>query len=234
MPPQPLNRIRPNLGFALGIGFLGQRPEAAGLVAQCIAAWTEIELQLGRVMAGLLGIEHAETALAMYLAIENQRIRLGVLRAAAERVLSHRDKKLFDAILGVALASQKDRNMMAHWLWGICDSIPDGAIVMEPEFRLTHMTEIQARMARGERITVDAYSPLRDKIYVWRLKDLNKCLNDMGTVHRLVTRLSGFVSVVPSSRDEIYRQLSREPPIRRILAQATTDDNPQTRQQEPS
>lgn len=132
MPPQPLNRIRPNLGFALGIGFLGQRPEAAGLVAQCIAAWTEIELQLGRVMAGLLGIEHAETALAMYLAIENQRIRLGVLRAAAERVLGHRDKKLFDAILGVALAERPQHD----------GSLALGHLRFHPRWRDRHGTRI--------------------------------------------------------------------------------------------
>jgi hypothetical protein len=79
MPPQPLSKVKPNAGFALGPGTFSMRPQLAALVAEVIGFWSEIELQRGRLLAGLLGSTSYETALAMYLSLTSGAARRGAV-----------------------------------------------------------------------------------------------------------------------------------------------------------
>ena len=51
MPRQPLSTKGPDVGFSLGPGFLEQRPAATALIGECIALWTEVELQAAVLLA---------------------------------------------------------------------------------------------------------------------------------------------------------------------------------------
>jgi hypothetical protein len=115
MPPQRLSKVKPNAGLALGPGTFSMRPQLAALVAEVIGFWSEIEVQRGRLLAGLLGSSH-ETALAMYLSLTSGAARRSALNAAAEAVLPGVDLHLFNEITKASRATRKKRNNFAHGL----------------------------------------------------------------------------------------------------------------------
>ena len=93
MPRQPLLTRYPNAGIAFGAEFLAERPKAAALIAECITGWTEVELQVARLLAQMLKA-NTEPTIALYLSLANERAKREALNSIADYVLSADDRTL--------------------------------------------------------------------------------------------------------------------------------------------
>ena len=71
MPRRPFLQVaksaKSGMSYAIGPGQINSRPELASLVGQCIAMWTEIELQMGLSLGAILKT-NSEAAVALFLA----------------------------------------------------------------------------------------------------------------------------------------------------------------------
>ncbi len=116
---QPLSRVKPGRVLSTWGGKirLSTRPEVAAKVADCIAAWSNIEESLCFFLSMLLhASENAVTA--MLAATESRAAQLRMIEAAAKAEMS---QKYYDSF-SVLLTSQirpaiKDRDKLAHWCW---------------------------------------------------------------------------------------------------------------------
>lgn len=209
MPPQLLSRVKANAGVALGPGFLGQRPQLAALVAEVIGIASEIDLQEGRYLASLLGADQV-AGVAMFLAITGDRTRRDVISAASKAKLTDIEFSLFERAFQTIRAVENERNAFAHQLWGITDDIPDALLLVDPEYRLSHMMDIEEKM-KGWHADVMKFKKAKflgpfvppppaaasirldpSKIRVYREADLRRSRDRALIVHRFIHRFADF------------------------------------------
>jgi hypothetical protein len=215
MARQPITSKYPKTGLALGPGFLDQRPEAAALVGQCITIWAEVELRVARLLAKML---HANTApaIAMYQALRNERARKEVLDAVADFTLDGSDRDLYDAISAAKTSLSKQRNDLAHGLFGIASESPDGIAWISLGDRLKHMIEIDAQFDRGERPSISQFHKLKDFVSIYEIRDLAEIKSEMEKLHEIIRIFISYIGQTnDQSRAELYQRITSEPIIQK-------------------
>jgi hypothetical protein len=243
MARQPINSRLPNTGIALGPGFLAERPKAAALIAECIATWSEIELQTGRLIASVLGVPF-EPVTAFYLTLANQRDKRKVLDPISEYIFTEKTHiDLYKALMRAKSSSENDRIEFAHCLFGIASDDPEGVISISTTDRIRNMFEIDEILQErhkwlGVSLGYSSETPMRNEdwnktlslthhkilqfIYHYTIDDITSILEDMKTLHRLMPVFNGFANAVRRKHDELtqerYRQLCLEPLVRRFLS----------------
>ena len=166
---------------------LGMSPHLAAIVAEIIAINSEIDLQQGRYLASLLGTDQV-AGVAMFLAITGDMTRRDVVAAASRTKRTIEEYALYERAFKKLRAVEAERNAFAHQLWGISDELPDALLLVDLEYRLSHMMEIDEMMKewrkriRSGRIEVTRIRPppaaaMRldpSKIGVYREADLKR------------------------------------------------------------
>lgn len=82
----------------------------------------------------------------MFLAIAVERTRLDVLDAASKAKFTDEEYELFQKASKAIRVVQSERNSFAHQLWGITDTVPDALLLVDQDYRLSHMMEIDEKM----------------------------------------------------------------------------------------
>ena len=210
----PSRRLRPTLkgnpGIGFGPGFLERRPLVAALVMQLIAEWSEVELQRSRLLTVLLG--NSEAALDMYLALTSSVAQKAALRAVLASSVSPDELSLFERIMKFAAPIESDRNEYAHWLWGTSDQIDDGLLCMSPAYRIRHMAQNEAAIARGERPKGIDFK----EVFLVKSSDLMESIKQVRRVHNLLYRFVGLCGMRKGPERDAQRiALEAEPETRK-------------------
>lgn len=121
---KPLLKSFPNAKVTMGVGYIEDRPKAAALVGRIITSWADIEVQVTRLLAELMGANIPQVA-AIFGSLRNSRTQSDALSAAAEVVLNEQDLLLFQAYIARKASLEKERNDLAHGCFGVSVSIPD-------------------------------------------------------------------------------------------------------------
>jgi hypothetical protein len=220
MSRQPIATRYPNVKPTFGPGFLEDRPQAAALVARCVALWTEVEVQLANLLAEMLRA-NTEPAIALFLTIQNSRIQGAVLDAVAQVVLTDaKEYELFCALMNYRKSVEKERNDLAHGCFGGADEIAEGVAWIDP----IHLTSHGIKM-RATGVTSEAISSLRSKTFVYELADLETVACNIEDLHKQLGFFSGYLFSYrdgaqdgPSWRAMRYPQLCAEPRIAQELS----------------
>ena len=211
---QPLSRVKPNAVTLWGMhDTMAKRPKLAVMIAHCITQWSEVEIHLGALLTIILHANE-KAAMAMYAGVENRAAQLRLIDAAAEASLPTEHYSVISMLLTtIVRPATKERDRLAHWVWGYTDELPDALLIAEPEHTLKSLMEVlnNQHKSPGKDVPVNF-----DKIHVVREGDLIRTLKRfwiakdnirlaMGTAWELNT---------PTTRAELLRQLSNVPEIR--------------------
>lgn len=196
--PQPLSRIAHHANVEIGnVGDdpLSHRPQIALLAMKSIAAWSNVESFMLRTFVELAGGQKADAA-AVFLAMETSTAKSAAISALAERKLSAPNLALLRAIIKVVKSAQKERDKIAHWIWGTSAQLLDALLLADPR-------------------NLDLK---REEIYVYREADFVAMISRFeriagwGLSFRFIMR--GHVA----NRDgQLYDELCQEPEISEIL-----------------
>lgn len=134
--PQPLSRVVPTAGVIIGNAGdrpISRHPELAVLAIEALASWSNVEAFLLRLFVDLFG-GHGALAADVFLSLQNQSAKSAAINAAATSVLSGRPDELMAlrAILALAKTNEKERNKIAHWVWGECPQLQDAVLLVDP------------------------------------------------------------------------------------------------------
>jgi len=174
---QPLSRIKPDARINWGIGSRSKRPALASKIAQYIANWAEIDMNLGQ-MLGFILQSNERAALAIYSSLNNRSAQLRMVKAAAEAALSRHDADIILAIIRVDVnPTMKYRDKMAHWVWGYSDDLPNDLLVSDP-----NSLRIDLSSALSSQTFVTKLKP--NGLFVLTEKDLDNSLQRLSEVHR--------------------------------------------------
>ena len=237
MARQPLKSRLPKTGISLGPGFLRERPKAAALIAECIATWSEIELQMGRLIATLLGTPY-EPVTVFFLNLANQRDKRKTLDPIANFIFAEDNhRELYAAVMRARSSSENERVELAHSLFGIASDDADGVIMIRTTDRIKHMIELDellknmhGRSSQQNFLDLgknrnEKYQEIRNYIYHYSISDLEKIIDNMNQLHAIIPKFCGFAISVAQKRpdDEAYQRLMNEPLVRRFLCQKPTN-----------
>jgi hypothetical protein len=124
--PNPLSSVKPNAnlsGVVVGPAALMSRPDLFIWIADIIAAWPHLEMQLGRLLAKLLGTQ-AHIGLAIYSELTGAGTQNIVLTQAAKASLADDDFHVFDLLRKRVKSVKKRRVPIAHGIWGYSTEVP--------------------------------------------------------------------------------------------------------------
>ena len=125
MPRQPLPRNLHKGPWLIGPGIVEQRLEHVAIIGRITTFWPDVVQQLGLLLGVMLGV-NSEAAVALFATLRNARARREGLEAVAELNLDPEYHELFEAILTIVGAAEKERDHLAHGCYGMSEDIQDG------------------------------------------------------------------------------------------------------------
>jgi BarA-like signal transduction histidine kinase len=208
---QPLDRVKPDAVSAWGDStYVAKRPKVAAKIAECIAAWAEIETTLGVFLAFLLHT-NANAVIAMYSSVENRSSQLRMIDSAAKAQLPAHHYDVFSVLMTVSVRpAMKERDKLAHWSWGYADELVDALLITEPSDKI---------VGHHRAVQIDHPDPAIPAsfsvIFVVTEADLTRMADRFRKARDNLLALMGSVwsQNTPQQRAECLRTLSNEPEI---------------------
>lgn len=172
------------MSFGIGPGCLAQRPHLAGLIGQCIAMWNDAELQMALSLGAILKV-NSDAAVALYLAIRTSRTQRDAMSAVARLLLSKEDLEVFEAVLSVYGSLEKQRNALAHGLFGVADDLPDAVLWSDIQDHANFLINLYNKEYQNVSVA-DPHEKLRRDMYVYTKSDLQELLGQLVELQRAV------------------------------------------------
>jgi hypothetical protein len=178
MPRQPfLNICNLDTPYTVGPGVINNRPEQASLIGQCIAMWSDIELQMALSLGAILKTS-SDAAVALFLSIKTSRTQREALETIARLLLVGNALDAFEALMSVYGSLEKQRNALAHGLYGVSDALPDAVLWCDIQDHANFLINVYLSEYKGTPL-VDPHEKLRRDMYVYRSQDLKELLRDL-------------------------------------------------------
>ena len=210
---KPLAKSFPNAKATMGVGYIEDRPKAAALVGRIVTSWADIEIQVTRLLAELMGANIPQVA-AVFGSLRNSRAQSDALIAAAEAVLNEHDMLLFRAYIARKASLEKERNDLAHGCFGVSVSIPDHIVwVAQSDFLAFTAAH------RANQRTFD----LKERQFVYELGALERIAQEIVVFYNQLGFLTGYLTARHDGprgeafRTKRYPELCAQPHINDTL-----------------
>jgi len=207
--PQPLSSRTPVTGYSLGNSYDQPltRPEFAPLAMAIISGWALVETQVGGAFVKMVG-ESVTPAVEIFLALQGAG-QQAALQAAAKTCLDEQGLELFEALLALHASSAKERNRVAHWIWGTSPALPNDALAADPRDFLVFSADLVKYQLAGE--------AARQERWKRQFAPVDHSFRTRGRAPTLEER-AGW-----PSPDDVTQPTIPEIPPDRILVYTTTD-----------
>ncbi len=140
-----------------------------------------------------------DKAATIYLAMETQSAKTAAIVALANAHLSEENRDLLKAVLAVAKSRQKDRDRIAHGVWGESPNIPDALLLINQKDKIR--TELS-----------------REYVLVYKESDFVSMIEGNRQLSRYVFNFRWIIEGHPANKDgSLYRELCAKPEIRERL-----------------
>lgn len=218
MTPQPLSRVRSRVKVLCTPDAISLRPKLSPLVAEVIARWADIEVNVGSILTFLLHTE-ASPVMAMLEAIRSSSAQFDMIRAAADAKLIDPELETFQAVLKMAGSAANKRHEIAHHVWAYCEELPDALLLVEPSAYHDIFVAVQDIMRNPNSRHADdpRLEPDNQRTRVYRENDFLEIIAEMKVVAKCTTFLINYLHGQHPARAEIYNWLSAEPAFQTAL-----------------
>jgi hypothetical protein len=206
------------------------RPELALQVALVISNWSYVENSIGRLLSFMMGVK-AEVGIAMYTSLMGGSSQDAVLEAVAQNYYSQERLDVFHAVKKCTDGPKRQRNYIAHGLWGYSAEMPDCLLWLPAKEALKNTAEFHGVVAqqivakaRGEEGLPTPLGGVHlGHVMVYREADFNSLCSEISKVNDywdlLLTCQIGRAVLPEITRryDELFEKLCNEPPIHAAL-----------------
>lgn len=225
--PQPILNVVKKPSIKLNSRTMSERPDVAAAVAQCIANWSWVELQIASLFVCLLGTKSMVAGATLYNDMDSARVKDRALRAVALSILSPDECKLLDALLAVVKTHQKTRDKLAHWYWGVCTQIKDGLVIVDPRYIVSLRPQGEQLAREGKPLPNDARQFFDfSEFFVYRLPELKAEAERFAELALFIGRFITFArQMSPAVRDQLRLELSCGALIQEALRRQSEGQN---------
>ena len=208
MPRKFLDVVPAETAYYINSDCLAARPELAAVIARCMATWSQIDVELSLTLAGILGTR-TDAAVAVYLSIKAANTQRDALRNAALTSLGGDELRAFNAVMSLYEVLTKDRNNIAHGIFGVMPDHPRSLIWISSSKHAAWLTRANQRAWNLE-FDPDPHSHLMQELFIYTLDDLLEIKNRFVELFNTTTQLQLLLAPVPN--------LPKEPILRKLLA----------------
>lgn len=221
--PQPYSKVRTRGKVHLGKSDqhpFDRHPILAVKAMRVIADWAKLENRVGYVLVTMLGTNPAPAA-AMFGALTSNAAQTAAMRAVADLVLGEAEKELFEALMSLFSSAAKERNKIAHWIWGHADNLENELLLFDPVVLLNYNVILTEFLFSSAPFTLLASAhkipPFPDdKVLVYTATDFE---NLSTRIVRLTEHFQQFDKLlVPHGNVPAYDALCAEPEVQEVLA----------------
>jgi hypothetical protein len=220
--PQPLSKFKWS-GLHIGNNVDApsrHRPELALLAMQVLAEWSILEHWMGTVFVKMLGANPGPAA-AMYASLTGAAAQKAAFRAVAEwSIKDETQADVFEAVLARFTSLAKERNRLAHWVWGHSPDILDGVILADPKSLLEDEVDREQTMQAfrsGEKVSLTNELKV-DDILVYKRIDFERLSADVQKLMGQVMEFRFVLSDHPANRDgQLLQRLLDVPEILEVV-----------------
>jgi hypothetical protein len=195
---------------------LEMRPEFALAMSAIVFFWAEAEVEIGNFLIQILGAE-SRREIEKFIERANSTKR-------QEMILTHASglaDDLFEALsvlLKMVSSTAKERNKIAHWVSGVILEMTDGIILINTSNILRSHVQTREDRERVTHFNAPQLSFLRDKMYIYNMRDLQKVRAEIDEIKKGFGRLGGLVNApTPQWRGVMFGKLSTLPRFREGL-----------------
>lgn len=227
MSRQPLMFVRSTAKSRFPANALGERPDLAVLIGECIAFWSNVEAHLALMLSAIMKTERAIAA-AVFLSIRNSRAQREALEAAAQIGLSGRELEMFSAIVIVYQSLDGQRTDLAHGIFAVSEDIPDALLWMDSKDFAKHNVDNWSDLSKAIEFGVRREEPsqdaLRQALYVYRKNDFVSLRDEIKELWLAVFLFTMYLRLPPTEVSETeFQRLYAIPPIQRALSRLRED-----------
>ena len=216
MSPQPIKSLIANPSINLVPEQVAiERPQVAAWIAQGIPNWSWIDTQIANLFIFLLG-SNIRLGAELYANFESDRVKENTLRNVALAALSSDELPVFDALLRLVREQRAGRNKLAHWYWGVCTELKDGAVAVRPQYILRHRANL---LGWTPDQSIDAGLAIDlDEVYAFRIGQLKADAKAFSEIAVLVHKFSNAVQIAePAARAQLFRALVQDARLAEVL-----------------
>ncbi|HZW24743.1 MAG TPA: hypothetical protein VFF26_04590 [Gallionella sp.] len=149
----------------------------AAAIGQCVALWGSADNEIGIMFSQFLGTD-SEATLEVFLILRRSGNQLEALETAAKYKLAGDEVTIFQALKKLYSSLEKERNYLAHGVYGVCDEQRDILFLIPIKDHVTFMADIVPRLTRGDEVA-DPHFKLKLKMFVWKLAELHELQEQM-------------------------------------------------------
>jgi hypothetical protein len=179
--------LKPSTPMEFRADSVRERPELAVYIAEVAAAWVEVEVSLGLLLAVILNTE-ARTGVSIFLALTGSAAQEAALSAAAEARLPTELSSEFASLRSEYRTRAGERNRVVHGFWGVSPKFPDALIYCPPEHFVRDIAHaysvVQATGIQESGPSREFYSKLR----IYKSKDFADILNRIHATREAVEK----------------------------------------------
>jgi len=187
---------------------------------------------LDYVMAGIVGsltVGKAKPVIDYYLELRNDSSKSAMIHAMARSHLEPDRLKAFNSIWKLYEIVRKQRNPIAHWIWGTCEKLPKALVCIDPRaiMKIEGKRDVMNALARKAKKENNAFeamafeeaswvirSEANKEFQVYRESDFREIMRDMKVALTLVAAFSVVVRddrIDPEVGQQKFRQLIQMP-----------------------
>jgi hypothetical protein len=232
--PQPYLAVKPggNGPFQFAPGVINKYPELVAKIGLVTSNWAKVDAEVQLTLVGMLGTS-ADLVAAIYRQIQAALSRDALIQAVAEEKLSGEELDLFHIIWKLSQSPNKQRNKIAHGVWGIADDIPDALIMVNPLDSLERQAKVwamsQQQFLHGLPANYNSIPALTENMMVYRKNDFDALDKEIIQVCQYWNLFRGRLSIrsidrqFPEGLGEWLQLLTNQPPIRAALDKLAQD-----------
>lgn len=227
MPKQPLHKNYDTVSpIMVGPQTFAERPKLAVYIAQIIAGWAQVDLALAVTFARYTR-QNIEQSIDIYLSNEGFAAQGKMLDAAAKNILTKDNFLLYRATMRFVKLNYNIRNEMAHWGWGITDTLPDVLIIFDPvnskKFNSLMFNISGQNMGAIMPRIIELKAEAEKNYFFYKENDLKKCADDMFQAEIYADRLQQLSSST-SDIEEGRGILLKRPEIKQFYEKMVADE----------
>jgi hypothetical protein len=175
---------------------------------------------MGNLFGLLLGTE-SDAALQVFLSLRRFSNQRDALNAAATHRLKGQDLAAFNALMLVYQSLEAERNDLSHGCFGICFEDPTILFWIHVKDHVWFQAEALSKESRSE-IAEDRHVRLKEKMYVYRLSDLENIYEQMEEFWWAGFYFNGYLrDPTNSGRQKEFHRLCNFPQIKHAMSQRT-------------
>jgi hypothetical protein len=205
------------LNYSIGALVIKERPDLCAGIGKCVAIWSQVDNEMGNLFSLMLGTE-SDAALEVFLSLRKSHNQFEALQLAAKYSLADEKFLCFEAMMMIYKGLETDRNCLAHGCFGICPEEPTVLFWIAVKDHVHFQVESLSKESRGE-FSEDRHAKLKEKLYVYRLSDLDALYNKMEEFWWTIFYFNGYLREPNNTgRIEEFRRILASPQIKQATS----------------